>query len=245
MKVRNEFDDLVRALMRAAQARGRRLGLDVRFRRRGGGRLSEWELIADGPGVLIAAWAQQLERELPIVAEGFTGRGHGATAVRVARSLVARFVELCVGDTLSPYPSDVVVSSRDDEPRVFWPILDPPDRGHPLSDRLTLADEQIGRWIVGDLPDEIGLEEMHTALEIVLRSVLAAGNNTRFPALLDRARAADLIGDDGHEALTRLNAHRRAVKHHGGVVPIEDQGAVRTDLWRVADVLDRLQGRTD
>lgn len=236
------YDDLVRVLLRAAQRRGKRLGLDVRYRRRTlPPDISAWMLTADGSGVVIAAWVQQLERDLPVVAEGFTGHGAGAVAVRIGHSAPARFVELLVGDNLADVSASVA-TSRTDRARVFWPILDPPDMGRPLSDRLQLADRLIGRWIVDDLSDETGLEELHTAIEIVLRTVLAAGRNTRFPQLLDRARSACLIGDDDHEALTRLNNHRRTVKHHGGVIPTADERAVKADLWRAVGALDHLQG---
>lgn len=236
------YDALVRVLLRAAQRRGKRLGLDVRYRcRQLPPDRSAWMLTADGSGVVIAAWVQQLERDLPVVAEGFTGHGAGALAVRIGHSVPARFVELLVGDNLTNVSASVV-TSRTDRARVFWPVLDPPDIGRPLSDRLQLADELIGRWMVDDLPDETGLEELHTAIEIVLRTVLAAGRNARFPQLLDRARTAGLIGDADHEALTRLNDHRRRVKHHGGVIPTADEHAVNADLWRATSALDHLQG---
>jgi hypothetical protein len=239
-------DELVRALMRAAQRRGKRVGLRIRYRRRPlTPDRSAWMLSADGSGVVIAAWAQQLERELPVVAEGFTGASAGATSVRVGRSLAARFVELSVGNDALAEIADTVTLSRDDVARVFWPILDPPDLGQPLADRLQLADRLIGRWIVGDLPDETGLEEIHTAIEIVLRTVLAAGRNARFPQLLDRAQACGMIDAAGRQALTRLNDHRRTVKHNGGVIPTADGEAVTADLWRAAGSLDRLQGRLD
>ena len=95
--------------------------------------------------------------------------------------------------------------------------------------------------MIDDLPDEIGLEEMHTAIEIVLRTVLAAGNNARFPQLLERAETAGIIDEDDRAALTRLNDHRRTVKHHGGVIPTDDEEAAKVDLWRAASSLDRLQ----
>jgi hypothetical protein len=82
-----------------------------------------------------------------------------------------------------------VVLARDDESRVFWPLLDPPDLEHDLAARLTLADELLARWMVGDLPDETGVEEMQTAIEIVLRRVLRAGQHVSFPKLADRAGA--------------------------------------------------------
>lgn len=245
IEARSGYDDLVRALLRAAQRRGKRLGLDVHYRRRPlPPHSSVWTLTADGSGVVIAAWVQQLDRDLPVVAEGFTGHGAGAVAVRIGHSIPARFVELLVGDRL-PSVSASVITSRTDEARVFWPILDPPDMGRPLSERLQLADRLIGRWIVADLPDETALEELHTAFEIVLRTVLASGRDARFPQLLDRAQDAGLIDAEDHRALAQLNDHRRTVKHRGGVIPAADKRAVKADLWRAIGALDRLQGQLE
>ena len=84
---------------------------------------------------------------------------------------------------------------------------------------------------------------MHTAIEIVLRTVLAAGKNARFPQLLERAETASIINEDDRAALTQLHDHRRTVKHHACVIPIDQTDAVRADLWRAASSLDRLQDR--
>ena len=82
-----------------------------------------------------------------------------------------RFIEWCVTGRLGEVGNKAVLT-RDDEARVFWPLLDPPDLGHELAARLTVADELLARWMVGDLPDETGVEEMQTAIEIVLRGLL-------------------------------------------------------------------------
>jgi hypothetical protein len=99
IEVPEAYDELVRALMKAAQRRGRALELRVRFRRRprSAEGWTSWEVTVDGAGILIAAWVRQLERELPVVAEGFTSTGAGRSAVRVARSFISRFIESCVG----------------------------------------------------------------------------------------------------------------------------------------------------
>jgi hypothetical protein len=244
VEVPEAYDELTRALLRAAQRRGRALDLDVRYRRRLGSSLgwASWELSANGAGVLIAAWVRQLERELPIVAEGFTGAGAGRSAVRVVRSFVARYIEWCVGDALGEV-RDRVVLGRDDEARVFWPLLDPPDLGHEFAARLTLADALLARWMVGDLPDETGIEEMHTAIEIVLRRVLRAGRRVSFPGLADRAVEHSLIDIHDRSVLVDLNDRRVDIKHHGGVIPPEAQADVSAVLHDAAWVLERLEGR--
>jgi hypothetical protein len=244
VEVPEAYDELTRALLQAAQRRGRALDLKVRYRRRPSPSAgwASWELSADGPGVLIAAWARQLERELPIVAEGFTGAGAGRLAVRIARSFVARFIEWCVADVLGDVRERVVLS-RDDEARVFWPLLDPPDLGHNLAARLSLADELLARWMVGDLPDETAVEEMQTAIEIVLRRLLGAGQHVSFPRLAHRALEHTLIDEQDRSALVALNDRRVAIKHHGGVIPSEDEEDARSALYSATRVLERLEGR--
>jgi hypothetical protein len=244
VEVPEAYDELTGTLLRAAQRRGRALDLTVRYRRRPGPSAdwTSWELTANGAGVRIAAWARQLERELPIVAEGFTGVGAGRSAVRIARSLVARFIEWCVGDMLGEVGEKVVLT-RDDDARVFWPLLDPPDLGHELAARLTLADELLARWMVGDLPDETGVEEMQTAIEIVLRRVLGAGQRVPFPELAERAAKHALIDEDDRRVLVDLNNRRVEIKHHGGVIPPESKDDARAVLYSAAWVLEQIEGQ--
>jgi hypothetical protein len=58
---------------------------------------------------------------------------------------------------------------------------------HPLAARPRIADQLLARWVVGDLPTELAVEEAHTALEIVMRYLLGAGQSVSFPGLVDRA----------------------------------------------------------
>ena len=236
------YDQLSRALLRAAQRRGRALDLEVRFRKRSSPSpgWTSWELTADGHSVHVAAWARQIERELPVVAEGYTGAGSGRAAVRLAGSLVARFIEFCVGGMLEAVP-DRVVLHRQDDARVFWPLLDPPDLGHDLAARLTLADELIARWLVGDLPDETGIEEIHTAIEIVLRRVLDAGERVPFPDLIRTAAERELITQEDHDVLVDLNKRRVQIKHHGGVIPPDAETETASTLNASMRVLDRIE----
>jgi hypothetical protein len=65
------------------------------------------------------------------------------------------------------------------QPRVYWTLLDPPHLDHELAARLSLADELLARWLVGELPYETGLEKLQTALEIMLRTVTGSGKGVR------------------------------------------------------------------
>lgn len=245
VSVPDRYEDLSRVLLSAAQRRGRALELRVRFARSSSEEgWTRWSLAVHGRGHLIAAWVSQIERELPVVAEGFTGLGRGRVAVRVARSLVARFVEWCVGPD-EPEPRERVILSRNDEAIVWWPCLDPPDLPHDLARRLALADGLLARWLVGDVPPEVAVDEAQTALEIVLRRLLQAGAALPFPKLTDQAFARQLFSEEERNRIVDLNNRRRSIKHHGGVIPDEEREVVREDLLVAMSALDRLESRLD
>ena len=123
-----------------------------------------------------------------------------------------RFIEWCVTGRLGEVGKKAV-RTRDDEARVFSPLLDPPDLGQELAARLTLADELLARLMVGDLPDETGVEEMQTAIEIVLGGLLGEVSGCLFPELAERAVKQAII-DDVRRVLVDLNTRRVEIKHH-------------------------------
>ncbi|MCU1494520.1 MAG: hypothetical protein JWO62_2284 [Acidimicrobiaceae bacterium] len=177
------FDPLVRALLHAAQRRAKALGLRLHYSRRDAGSTSEWEISVDGPGGRIASWAYQIERDLPVVAEGYTGSGSGKQAQAVAHSLVARWVGWCVGGE----EDTTIKVTGSDRSNWFWPIIDIPTPPCPLAARMALSDSIVARWITGDLPEEIAIEELHTVVEALLRSLKPNGKGD-WPALLAHAK---------------------------------------------------------
>jgi hypothetical protein len=144
--------------------RSARRGLNVcryaGFRRRTCG-----NVVVNGNGVRIAASVHQIERELPIVAEGYTGTNSTAVARQVAGSFVARFINWFMADDEDEVESNRVGTSRPDPVRYLWPVLDIPEQDHRLGPRLWIAEDAIARWMTGDLPEEIVIEEVHTAAE--------------------------------------------------------------------------------
>lgn len=83
---------------------------------------------------MIAAWSQQLERELPIVAEGYPDLPR-TRSVRIARSLVARWHDLVVPDDFPrKEPYRIRTSSSDDLTHI-WTLLSWPEPNH-LTERL-------------------------------------------------------------------------------------------------------------
>jgi hypothetical protein len=210
----------------------------MRYRRRPLGDVTAWDVGVDGNGYRIAAWSQQLARDLPRVAEGYSGAGAGRAARFVATSFVARWTELCLGDDQA---TDRVTDNGRDAPRWFWPVIDVPDSDDPMYPRLVLADGLIGQWLVHELPAEVVIEELHTAVEALLRRRLSAKRGTKWPMLLRTARARGLISSGDVQRLDRFAiAHRNRLKHEARAIPEAESGTVRDLLYDVLTVTEHL-----
>jgi hypothetical protein len=246
IEVPETYDSLVRALLRAAQRRARAIELEMHYRREGARNgLARWYITIDGNGFWIAAWAQQIERDLPIVAEGYTEISSTALARRIATSMVARFVNWSVGDE-EVEESPRVVTSRLDHVKYRWSVVDIPEPDHRLGPRLWLADEVIARWMTSDMPEEIAIEEMHTAAEGALRYLLKAGHSTRWPTLLLQAVAAGLLDYQAAATFAEFNSqYRNRLKHRTEAIPDDERDEVREAMHRLLERLIRLLERME
>ena len=211
----------------------------MRYRCRPTGRLTDWDLSIDGNGYVIAAWSQQLFRDLPIVAEGYVGDGQGRVARNVAVSLVARWTDWCVGDS-----EDLTISATgSDKGKFFWPVIDVPLPPHALAPRLVQSDELVGRWIVGDLPEEAAIEELHTSVEGVLRSLLGVGKGPNWPKLLEGAEAGGFISTSERLILDSFNTlHRNRLKHGALALAETERIAAAAAMWNVLAICESLLG---
>jgi len=210
----------------------------MRYRCHLGDPSTAWDVTVDGNGYMIAAWAQWLERELPIVAEGFVGEGCGRAARNVADSLVARWTGWCVGDE----ERTRISASGRDVPGWLWPILDIPEATSPLEPRLRICDELIGRWLVGDLPEEVAIEELHTAAEGLLKSLPGVGGG--WTKLLATAMANGYISDSEKSVLNRFNVqYRIALKHRLLALGDSDRENAKETMNSVIMILERLLRR--
>ena len=238
----SQYDDLLRALLTAAQRRARAIGLRMSFRRQSRGALTDWSLIVDGNGYLIAAWSQQLERDLPVVAEGYVGTARNSEARHLATSLVARWIDWCVGDN-DDEKATVSTHGRD-RVRWIWPVLDIPHEASPLYARLVISDELIGRWIVGELPEELAIEEFHTTIEALLRHLTDLGPTATWPPLLGRSkRLGYLSGAEGRTLHSFNRLHRNRVKHEGLALSVPERAQARAVLYDVLTIAERLLSR--
>ncbi|MEX2323891.1 MAG: hypothetical protein WEA29_09010 [Acidimicrobiia bacterium] len=191
----------------------------------------------DGNSFAIAAWSRQLERELPTVARGFD-RIRESTAAAIAESLATRWIGWCVGDETDPR----VRTSTRDEGRWIWPIVDYP-LDTPNTARLIMADDLLARWLVGELPEETVVEELHTIVEALLRHRLSAGRSVRWPELLVRADDAGLLSPTEVKVLEVFNrTWRRELKHMGRVLTTEERKEAKRLLWSVLSIAENALG---
>lgn len=232
------FDPLIRRLLNAAQRRARALGLQMHYCHHDAAGTSEWEINVDGPGGRIASWAYQIEHDLPIVAEGYTGAGSGKQARDVAHSLVARWVGWCVGGE----EDTKIKATGSDRSKWFWPIIDVPTPPSPLAARLALSDSVVARWITGDLPEEIVIEELHTVVEALLRSLKSDGKG-EWPVLLAYAKKHKLLLQPEVDTLKQFNVkHRIRLKHRAEIIADTDRHVVNELMLAVLEIADRLAG---
>jgi hypothetical protein len=111
--------------------------------------------------------------------------------------------------------------------------------------RLAQADWLVGRWIVGELPVETIIEEVHTVAEAVLRSATKSPRGTRWPQLVKNAREMRLLTSDDVAVLTRFSrVHRNRLKHEAGILAKgEDDQALVGDVVLVLDHVERFGDR--
>lgn len=226
--------------MRAAQKRAQSVGLRMNYRRHQHGKWTDWDLVVDGNGYAIAAWSQQLRRELPIVAEGYSGLERGPVARNVASSLVSRWTDWCVGES----NNTTISSTKRDDGLFYWPVIDVPKSPHSLEPRLTISDDVLGRWIVGELPIEVAIEELHTAVEGVLRAFPGARKRSNWPQLLVNVESLELLTPSNKELLTEFNClYRNRLKHRTLALTDSERVKARDDFHKILGVAEKLLGR--
>lgn len=88
----------------------------------------------------------------------------------------------------------------------------------------------------GHLSPELAIEETHSMVGLLLRTVLGCGDRA-FPAMIEEARRANCLPDDGARALTELNRLRRRVKHRAQSVDPAKADALVHDVVEVCQLL--------
>jgi hypothetical protein len=186
---------------------------------------------------LIAAWSQQLERELPLVAEGYVGFGEGRQARNATESFVTRWIAWCVGGE----ERTVISTSGRDRVRWIWPVINIPERPSPLAARLEISDSIVARWLVGDMPEEVAIEELHTSVEGLLRVLLGLGKGNDWPALLVSAESVGLLTGAERATLRKFNTlYRNRLKHQALALSDADRAGATETMREVLAISEHL-----
>lgn len=246
--VPSDWDDLVSVLRSSARSRAKALSLRLEFQRRGapsghGPACTRWSIGVDGNGYRIAAWVRQLEREWPIVAEGYVSQPT-RDAQRVATSLLARWVDQLIGDGAATTTVPIVDPRVDDPVSWLWPVFDFPE-GLVITPRLALADEVFAQHITGSIGPELVVEEVHTALEAILRHVTNADRD-RWTRLLAKATDQGLLTAPERDVVKRFNDRIRVgLKHDALTVPKDEQSELLATVAEVVQIAELVVERAD
>jgi hypothetical protein len=107
------------------------------------------------------------------------------------------------------------------------------------------SDELVGRWIVGELTEEIAIEELHTLVGALLKSLLRVSrkNSTK---LLTVAVDRKLIDESEQTLLCSLNSlFRNRLKHEAQVIDPDEREEAKETLWKVLTHAEGTLGRLD
>ena len=215
----------VDACIRAAKSRSRQLGCRWRVQQ-----LEDdvVRCVVDGQSRRLDLLGRALEQDLPTVCEGVRGE----LAPRQARQIGTGFAELYLkGRDVDHADDEVQVLRKRHESSLYYPLYDfvNAGRGTPaLRARLRVTEDIVTDFGLGRYPDEVLLEELHTALEQTLRLLLLGTVQERahWPALVSTAKAQGFLGWSGVDwtnavghphtdrALLRDLTRRRNVSKH-------------------------------
>ncbi len=218
-----EYHRYVESCIRAAKTRAHQLGCrwrTARLRNQSGRRC-----IVDGQTRRLDLLGRALELDMPAVCEGVDGR----LAPSRARKLGIGFANLyLVGRDVNLGERPQVLKPKSDA-TLYFPLYEvSSDRASGgLVARLRVTEDVITDYGLGRFPDAVLLEELHTALEQVLREALPeAPRGAKWPDLLARAQSRQLIhdaverwaGTEEHAhndvgLLRELTRRRNAAKH--------------------------------
>lgn len=222
-----KFDNLVATLLQAAQRRAKKISLlhglagkplRMRYRRlppKGDKR--PWAIDIEGTWWEIAVWSQWIERDLPIVAEGYAGGLPISETIKVARSLVAAWHYLIAPEEELPREPYVIQTATSSSNKFQWTIFDWPE-DEPLYSRLLISDQILARWYIGDIPEEIALEELHFMLEYLARKITKSGQHIPFPKLVIKMFERGNIEESERDLMMQFNNIRREFRHRGRAI---------------------------
>lgn len=239
-----EHESYVEACISAAKRRARMLHCHWRVHRLGivNGR----RCVVDGQTRNLDLLGRALEHDLPTVCEGVPG----GLAAKRARGIGTGFADLfLVGRHVDL--GDTVQELRPKKDTTFYyPVYEFTDTTSALQlrARLRITEDVVTDYALGRYESVIVLEELHTALEQVLRALLPGlARDARWPTLIRAAEDHGLLEKDAYplldhehsdqELLAEMTKRRNAAKHRDG----DPNDSWLSEHWQcIAIVLERL-----
>lgn len=197
------YGPYVEACLRASKSRARRLG--CRWR-------TEWaegstvrRCVIDGRPARLDLLGRALELDLPTVCEGVGG----SLPPSRARALGTGFANLYMVGRDTELGEEVQELRERKATTIYFPMFEAASASQSsrLSARLRVTEDVLLDFGLGLYPSEVVLEELHTALEQVLRERLGAGPGPGFAELRKRALACGLTSNNDQARWCDLVEH--------------------------------------
>jgi len=245
LSVPSKANELARILLLASQSWAEEMECPrpprVSFRKGRAARgRTEWDWSVDGNSWWIAAWVRRIERDLPTVADGYRGAVQGLQARRVAKSLVTRFITSLIGD-VEDEDSTRVISYRDDDCMLIWPMFEFADHVPALRQRQMQADDLVAWWLLRELPTETVIEDIHTVAEALLRYVTKRARKCDWPCLIEAALDAEIITPSDSASLATFSTTiRNPLKHRGATIDSAHEDTYRDAVIKVLAVIEKV-----
>ena len=207
----------------------------------------------DGNTFQLDIFLERLRRDLPTIAEAVPAGGRPAWR----RKFGLGFVDILMKYRCSfydRYDETYVPRLRATSQTAVWPVLSlwMGERHRDLWARLAVTEEIMSRWLLDEAPPEVVVEELHTAVELMLTRWLGKTRPPAFKDLVDRAAAAGILPGiddlqfqypdpadalDGGALLIALKDLRRDLKHKGYG---EARPWLSKHFWPLGTVLEHL-----
>ncbi len=184
---------------------------------------------------------ERLRRDLPTIAEATPSERPPAARRRTANGLV-KILSRYRGQMYDRYGEGWLPTLRGRSVPVTGVIHDLFPRDAPrLADRLLVTMDLLASWHFDEVAPAVLLEEMHTAAELMLKSLgLPRSKRLSFAELVDAADKAALIRADVAETLHSMKTVRARVKHRGSS---DAKDWLDIHFWDGAAALEALSAR--
>jgi hypothetical protein len=202
-----EERELLRVLLRAVQLRARERSVDFSYK---ADPPNCYWLTLDGSLLEVEPLLMRLMFDLPAVAEGFQSPTRLGRRRRFARRLTNE-INMALRAFLEDH-TEVAHMLGGLPVSLTFDV----GRASHLRGRMTVLSHVTTLYLERQIDPETMLEEMHTALETLLRSCLGTKSKDKsFVGMVDLGEKMGLYSGPVSLQLKKLNSNRRSVKHGG------------------------------